>query len=175
MMQLNIVTKQQPELPEDEKLAADAIRIQAAVKIQANYRGYIVRSGKWDSIRNSHIEAITDDDKLRLKKIQTAKQSSASPQTKQHWYQSSLSPTSKTPRTSDEDAVTKIQAGYQGYKVRKEAKTSRQRSQKLMDKTEEEKHAKVLKAHLLLGSFVWIDGVGDTCRWKEKFHALNLS
>ena len=63
------LVNQPPELPEDEKLAADALRIQAAVKIQANYRGYMVRSGKWDTLRYKHKEAITDDDKVPLHNV----------------------------------------------------------------------------------------------------------
>ena len=62
----NRVTVQPPELPEDTKLAADALRIHAAVKIQANYRGYVVRRDKWDTLRDKHKEAITDDDKVSL-------------------------------------------------------------------------------------------------------------
>lgn len=55
-------------------------------------------------------------------------------QGKQHWYQSSPSPTLETPRTShDHDnkarAATKIQAGYHGYKVRKGTKKSSQEGQ----------------------------------------------
>ena len=63
---LDLVTVQPPELPEDKKLAADALRIHAAVKIQANYRGYVVRRDKWDTLRDKHKEAITDDDKVSL-------------------------------------------------------------------------------------------------------------
>ena len=36
------------------------------MKIQANYRGYVVRRDKWDTLRDKHKEAITDDDKVSL-------------------------------------------------------------------------------------------------------------
>ena len=74
--------------------------------------------------------------KLKLKEIETTKDSKSSPQTKQHWYQNfygSPSPTSKERKTShggldDNGAATRIQAGYLGYKVRKESKASPQSS-----------------------------------------------
>ena len=66
--------------------------------------------------------------------METSPNPEKSPEGKQHWYQSSPSPTLETSRTSrDHDnkasAATKIQAGFQGYKVRKEAKKSSQKGQ----------------------------------------------
>ena len=36
------------------------------MKIQANYRGYVVRRDKWDTQPDKHKEAITDDDNVSL-------------------------------------------------------------------------------------------------------------
>ena len=85
------------------------------------------------------------------------KESKSTPQTQQHWYQNfygSPSPPNGKPGTSlvgldNNGAVTRIQAGYHGYKVRKESNKTKVSLLSSQDKRKTEKEEKqVIREHV---------------------------